>query len=86
MINKKDEKILKHLKDINVQSMDHGSFIVNFVFETNDAFTDGVLSRTFTLDPVKQTINKITSTPIAWKSEDADPSVEKKKKNVKNSK
>jgi len=86
MINKNDEKVLKDLKDINIQPLDNGSFVLNFEFNPNSYFDHTTISRTFTLDAVKQTISKIESTKIDWKSDDVNPTVEKKKKTVKNKK
>jgi nucleosome assembly protein 1-like 1 len=86
MITAKDEKILKELKDITVEFLENGSFKLNFIFNTNNYFPHTVLTRTFTMDPVKQAINKITSTKIEWTNDDVNPTVEKKKKNIKNSK
>jgi len=52
----------------------------------NEYFSHQVLSRTFTFDPKKSTIEKITSTNIEWKSDDVNPGLEKKKKKIKKGK
>lgn len=85
-INKKDEDVLTHLKDITCDFKENGSFSVHFVFNPNQYFDAPVLSRDFTLDPEKLTVSKITSTKIEWKNEDLNPTIEKKKKKIKNKK
>uniref|UniRef100_A0A8C6RTK3 Nucleosome assembly protein 1-like 1 n=1 Tax=Nannospalax galili TaxID=1026970 RepID=A0A8C6RTK3_NANGA len=50
MVQKHDEPILKHLKDIKVKFSDAGqpmSFILEFHFEPNDYFTNEVLTKTY---------------------------------------
>jgi nucleosome assembly protein 1-like 1 len=85
LINKKDEKVLAHLLNITCDFKEDGSFILDFVFSPNEYFSHTSLQRTFTLDKEKQSISKIESTKIDWKSEDVNPTVEKKKKKIKSS-
>lgn len=85
LINKKDEKILSHLQDINYESKENGNFTLNFVFTPNTYFNETVLKREFLLDD-KLAISKIVSTEINWKSDEVNPTVEQVKKKVKNSK
>ncbi|EHB12909.1 Nucleosome assembly protein 1-like 1, partial [Heterocephalus glaber] len=50
MVQEHDEPILKHLKDIKVKFSDAGqpmSFILEFHFETNEYFTNKVLTKTY---------------------------------------
>jgi nucleosome assembly protein 1-like 1 len=86
LINKKDEEILKHLKDITVDFDESGSFKLHFHFSANQYFDHTTLTREFLLDSEKLSISKITSSKIEWKSEDLNPTIEKKKKKIKNSK
>jgi hypothetical protein len=85
-LNKNDEKVLSHLTDVTVDLQDDGSFTLNFYFSPNQYFDHAVLTRNFILDPHKQSISKIISTQIEWKSEDVNPTIEKRKKKIKNSK
>lgn len=77
--------MLLNLRDISVDFKENGSFVLNFYFAQNEFFDAEVLQRTFTLDVEKQSISKITSSKIEWKSEDVNPTIEKKKKKIKNS-
>ena len=85
MINKKDEAILKHLKDITLEYKENGDFSLFFHFNTNTYFKHSthILHRHFLLDE-KQNIKKIESSKIEWESEDVNPTVERKKKKLKN--
>ena len=85
LINKKDEEVLKFLRDITVDFQDNGSFKLHFHFAANQFFDASVLTREFLLDNEKLTIAKINSTKVEWKSEDLNPTIEKKKKKIKNS-
>jgi nucleosome assembly protein 1-like 1 len=85
-INKNDTKVLSHLKDITSEMKETGSFTVNFYFNANPYFDNEVLTREFIVDSDKQTITKIVSTKINWKSEEVNPTVEKKTKKIKNKK
>jgi len=86
IINKNDEKVLSHLKDVTCDLQETGSYTLNFIFETNQYFDHPILKREFLLDVEKQSISKIVSTKIQWKSEELNPTIEKKKKVVKNKK
>jgi len=85
MINKKDEAVLKYLKDITLKFKENGDFSLFFHFNQNNFFkhTDFILHRHFILDE-KQTIKKIESSKIEWENEDVNPTVERKKKKLKN--
>ena len=85
-INKRDEEVLAFLKDINVDFQETGSFKLNFLFAPNQFFDASVLTREFILDTEKLSISKIRATKIEWKNEDLNPTIEKKKKKIKNSK
>ncbi|XP_007448819.1 PREDICTED: nucleosome assembly protein 1-like 1 isoform X5 [Lipotes vexillifer] len=50
MVQEHDEPILKHLKDIKVKFSDAGqpmSFVLEFLFEPNEYFTNEVLTKTY---------------------------------------
>ena len=59
---------------------------MNFYFSPNEFFDHPVLSRTFNFDQAKSSVKKITATNIEWKSDDLNPSIEKKKKKIKKGK
>jgi nucleosome assembly protein 1-like 1 len=86
LINEKDKEILKHLNDITVDFDETGSFKLHFHFSPQKYFDHTILTREFILDSQKLAISKISSTKIEWKSEDLNPTIEKKKKKIKNSK
>jgi len=79
LINKKDEKVLSTLKDVTCDYKENGNFTLHFLFEANDYFNQTELNREFILNN-KLEITKINSTKIEWKSEDVNPTIEKKKK------
>jgi len=80
------KKFYIFLKDITCDLHETGSYKLNFIFDANEYFDHPVLQREFTLDDEKQTISKIISTKIQWKTEELNPTIEKKKKFVKNKK
>lgn len=82
-INKKDEEVLSHLRDITCDFKENGTFTLLFHFNPNQYFDAPVITREFILDSDKLTISKIVSSKIEWKSEDLNPTVEKKKKKIK---
>lgn len=84
LINKNDETILKHLEDITVELEENGNFELLFHFASNEFFQHAVLSRKFILDD-KQTIQKCVATKIQWASEEANPTLKRVKKKLKNS-
>jgi len=86
IINKNDEKVLSHLQDILCDFKEDGSFTLDFIFSQNEFFEHTTLHRNFILDKEKQSISKIESTKIDWKSEDLNPTIEKKKKKIKSKK
>ncbi len=85
MINKKDEAVLKNLKNISLEYKENGDFSIFFHFNPNSYFkhTTYILHRHFILDD-KQNIKKIESSKIEWENEDVNPTVERKKKKLKN--
>jgi nucleosome assembly protein 1-like 1 len=85
-INKNDAKVLSHIKDITSEMKATGDFTLNFFFAANPYFEHDVLTREFIVDSEKQSISKIVSTKINWKSEEVNPTVEKKTKKIKNKK
>jgi nucleosome assembly protein 1-like 1 len=83
LVNANDEKVLAYLRDITCDFKDNGSFILYFWFDKNPHFDHEVLTKEHLLDAQKLSISKIVSTKIEWKSEDLNPTVEKKKKKLK---
>lgn len=82
VISAKDEKVLKHLKDISLEYNENGNFSLFFKFSDNEFFTGNTLFRNFILDD-KQNIKKIESSKIEWTSEENNPTIAKKKKKLK---
>jgi nucleosome assembly protein 1-like 1 len=83
LVNEKDEKVLSFLKDITCDFKENGSYTLNFIFDKNPHFDHEVLAKEHILDEQKLSICKINSTKIQWKSDDLNPTVEKKKKKLK---
>ena len=86
LVNANDEKVLAFLRDITCDYKDNGSFTLSFWFDKNAHFDHEVLTKEHILDSDKLTISKINSTKIQWKSDDLNPTVEKKKKKLKSKK
>lgn len=84
VINKNDEAILKFLEDITVDVEESGDFEVHFHFASNEYFKHNRLSKRFILDD-KQNIQKCKASKIEWASEEANPTVNRVKKKLKNS-
>lgn len=84
-LNDKDKEVLKHLTDIQCSSKENGDFTLLFFFEKNDFFDHEVLKREFVLSEDCE-IKEMTSTEIAWKSDEVNPTIEIKKKKLKNKK
>ncbi len=84
-LNDKDKEILKKLIDIKCESQENGNFTLIFTFEPNDYFTDTQLKKEFIVDEDSE-IKEIKSTEIDWKSDDKNPTIEIKKKKMKNKK
>lgn len=82
LVNKKDEAVLKYLKDITLDFKESGDFSLLFHFKENEYFKHSELFRHFFLDD-KQNIKKIESSKIEWTSEEVNPTVERKKKKLK---
>ena len=74
IINEKDDKILKHLKNIKlVEKEDKLSFTIEFHFNPNDYFTDSIIYKTYNYNLKTQTLCEIKCSTVNWKSEDAKP-------------
>lgn len=86
LINDKDRKVLKHLKNITIDGQQGFNFTVNFTFAANEFFDHPVLTKSFTMNEIKGSAEKIVSTSIEWKSEELNPGIEKKKKKIKKGK
>jgi nucleosome assembly protein 1-like 1 len=84
-LNEKDKKILKHLKDVKSEIQENGDFKLIFVFEPNDYFSQTELVKEYKLDEEFE-IKTVTSTQIDWKDDDKNPTIEIKKKKLKNKK
>lgn len=92
MIQPQDEEILSHLQDVRLTVNEKG-FVLEFVFEKNDFFTNDVLSKTYELDfavdesdPLDYSGPEIVSvkgTQINWTSEEKNPTITYGKKNKK---
>jgi len=83
MVNANDRKILAFLRDVRVIYLPDNNFALAFYFDKNDYFDHESLTRTFKLSITSGFVNKIESTEIQWKSEDLNPTIEKKKKKLK---
>merc|ERR1712170_260169 len=80
------EGVLNFLRNVTCDFKENGNFTLFFHFDKNDYFDHEVLTREFILDEKKLTISKIVSSKIEWKSEDVNPTIEKKKKKIKKKK
>jgi len=83
VVNAKDKLILTFLRDITVTYLPDNGFELVFSFDKNDYFDHETLRRTFKVNPSTGYVNKIESSLIQWKSEDQNPTIEKKKKKLK---
>ena len=84
-LNEKDKKVLSHLIDVKSELQENGDFKLIFVFEENEYFTNTELIKEYKHDEQFE-INTVTSTQIDWKSDDKNPTIEVKKKKLKNKK
>ena len=84
-LNDKDKEILKKLIDLKCESQENGNFTLIFTFEPNDYFTDTELRKEFIVDEESE-IKEIKCTEIDWKSDEKNPTIEIKKKKMKNKK
>jgi len=71
------------LKDVRVIYLPDNNFTLIFYFTKNDYFDHESLTKTFKVNPATGYVNKIDSTEVQWKSEDLNPTIEKKKKKLK---
>ena len=85
VVTEKDKKILQKLKDVSCETKENGDFTLTFTFEENEFFTPNVLTKEFILDKEFE-ISEIKSTKIEWKSDEVNPTIELKKKKMKNKK
>jgi len=83
LINDKDRKILEYLSDVRVVYSDNNNFTLEFYFSNNEFFDHDKLTKTYLNSPKTGVVYKIDSTDIQWKSEDFNPTIEKKKKKIK---
>jgi len=83
MVNDKDRKILYFLRDVRVLYLPDNNFSLIFHFSKNEFFEHETLTKTFKVNQNTGYVNKIESTEIQWKTEDLNPTIEKKKKKVK---
>jgi len=86
IVNPKDKLILTFLRDIRVIYLQDNSFELIFSFDKNEYLDHETLKRTFKVNPSTGYVNKIESTVIQWKSDDQNPTIEKKKKKIKSKK
>ena len=84
-LNDKDKKILEFLTDISYTVKENGDFTLIFTFDENEYFTPNVLEKEFILDKEFE-IKEIKSTEIIWKDDEHNPTIELKKKKLKNKK
>lgn len=86
IVNDKDKKILRHLTNVTADIKETGDFTLNFHFSQNEFFDATLLTREHILNQKDNSIEKIVSTEINWKSDELNPTIEKKQKKVKNKK
>jgi len=86
IMNDKDKKILKHLTNVSADIKETGDFTLNFTFTPNEFMEQTLLTRQHILNPTDNSPEKIISTEITWKSDEMNPTIEKKQKKVKNKK
>ncbi|MCQ2817193.1 MAG: NAP domain-containing protein [archaeon] len=84
-LNDKDKKILEHLKDVQIELEENGDFKLKFMFEENQYFKDTQLIKEYKHDNQYE-IKTVTSTAIDWISKETNPTIELKKKKMKNKK
>merc|ERR1712151_1387234 len=86
IMNEKDKKILQHLTNVTADIKETGDFTLSFTFSPNDYFEQSLLTREHILNPQDNSPEKIVSTEVTWKSDEMNPTIEKKQKKVKNKK
>ena len=84
-LNDNDKKVLKFLKDVQVELQENGDFKLIFKFEPNEYFDHTELIKEYKHDN-QYDIKSVTSTKIEWKSSEKNPTIEIKKKKMKNKK
>ena len=84
-LNDNDKKILKFLKDVQIDLKENGDFKLIFKFEPNEYFDHTELTKEYKHDN-QYDIKTVTSTKIEWKSSEKNPTIELKKKKMKNKK
>ena len=86
-ITDKDKTILKYIKKVDLVKFPESvnNFRVDFIFQSNEFFTQEVLSKTYEYDK-DGVLKKAIGTDIDWKSKDKNPTIEKVKKKIKKGK
>ena len=83
-VNEKDELILAHLKDIQLNLVsDKLDYIIDFIFDKNEFFNHDILTIKFVYDDKKYEPQKQTGTNIIWFSSEKNPLLKIKKKKKK---
>ena len=86
LVKEKDEEILKHLKDVEAERLENPKALaVRFHFNSNEFFTNDVLSLKIFYRGDQDDVDKIEGTVINW-NEAKDPTKKKIKKKQKNKK
>jgi nucleosome assembly protein 1-like 1 len=83
-INDKDKQILNFLKEIKlIESVDKVSFTIEFVFGTNEYFTNTSLTKTYHYEVKDQELHRIEASKIEWTAEDKKPNKKITTKKIK---
>lgn len=86
-VNEKDEKLLKHLKDVRMQPIGDNKidFSVTFHFQGTEAFQPNVLRVEYHHDEKSEELVKVVGTEITWASSQDNPTIKIKTKKSKTS-
>ena len=80
LVKEKDEEILKHLYHLEAERLDNPkALLVKFFFNTNEFFTNDILSLKIFYRGDQDDVEKIEGTEIKW-NEGKDPTKKKIKK------
>jgi len=83
-VNEKDELILAHLKDIQLNLVaDKLDYSIDFIFDKNEFFNHDKLTIQFVYDDKKFEPLKQTGTNIIWSSSEKNPLLKTKTKKIK---
>lgn len=87
-ITEKDKEILKNLVNVKMELCEENKsdFIVTFEFAPNDYFTDEKITKKYIFKEEKGDLERAECSEIHWKSEEKDPTKEKKIKKIKKGK